>query len=571
MILGAIARRNMIRIEGERSSAFDLARGRLVLISAFFVMAYMILAVRAFDLMIIQGELSVHRVEELNEAASAEPAPPLHLRGEIFDRNGEVLATTLETASLFADTALVSDPAKTAQSLVDIFPDLQYGSTLQKLQSGKRFVWLKRSIMPEEQRAVLSIGEPGLEFEYESARVYPQGNLASHILGYTNVDGTGLAAIERNFNTLLGGGKTLSLTVDLRIQHAVRREVARAISEFNAKAGVGLVMDVNTGELIAGVSLPDFDPNNPGSPTDPSLFNRMVLGVYELGSVFKIFSTAALFETKHVPMGTTFDAREPIKRGRFTINDYHSEDRILTVPEVFMYSSNIGSAMMGEAVGTEALQGVYRDLGLLTPLDFEIREVGRPLVPEPWREINTLTASYGHGIATTPLQLITAVSTVVNGGYMVKPTLIKAERSAHEKIRVLSEETSRNMRELLRLTVTDGTGKSADVPGYLVGGKTGTAEKAGIHGYDRKKLISSFVGVFPSNAPRYAIFVAVDEPKGNKASYGYATGGWVGAPTVARIIRSMVSILGIEPVHDGDVVDPAEPLRQYVSKEGKHG
>jgi cell division protein FtsI (penicillin-binding protein 3) len=338
----------------------------------------------------------------------------------------------------------------------------------------------------------------------------------------------------------------------VRLQHALKREIADTILDFDAKAGAGLIMDVETGEILAATSLPDFDPHDYQSAKDQEVFNRLTLGVYELGSSFKIFSTAALIEKTNAHMGQKFDVREPIEIGRFKIRDYHPEKRILSLPEVFIHSSNIGSAMMGQAVGTEYLKNFYGDLGLFDTPEFEISEMGRPLVPSPWRDVNTLTASYGHGVAVSPLQLVKATASIVNGGVIVNPTLIKSTnlkdlKKKRPDLRIVSPQTSHRMRQLMRLVVTEGTGAKAEVAGFLVGGKTGTAEKPGKGGYNRKKLISSFLGVFPMDAPRYVIFVMVDEPKGNKASYGYATGGWVGAPTVARVISNMVSILGMSP------------------------
>lgn len=571
MMMRRVMRLNALKIAGDRHSSFDLARGRLVFISTCFVLAYMIMAVRAFDLSVLQHiDARDDGVQmPVLETAQADFVP----RADIVDRNGELLTTTLKTASLYADPQYIADPKEAAEALVKIFPDLSYGDVLQKLQSKRRFVWLKRGILPEEQHAVLRIGEPGLRTEYEYRRVYPQGSMLSHLLGYANVDNKGQAGIERSFDGLLVKGDELALTVDLRLQHTLRREVERAMTEFNALGGVGVIMDVNTGEILAGTSMPDFDPHNPGRASADSIFNRLTLGVYEYGSVFKIFSTAALLDTLNVPMSTTFDAREPIKIGRFKISDYHAEGRELSVPEVFMYSSNIGSAMMGQAVGTQALRDFYSDLGLLDPLDFEIKEVGHPIVPHPWREINTLTASYGHGVATTAMQLTAAVASIVNGGYAVKPHLVKGDYDPNAtRVRVVSEDTSNKMRQLMRLVVTDGTGGKADVSGYVVGGKTGTAEKpGGRKGYDHKRLISSFVGVFPMDHPKYAVFIAIDEPKGNKASFGYATAGWVAAPAVARVVASMASILGMEPVSDQrDLM--TEPVKHLIAdKEGRHG
>lgn len=572
------SRYHAFKFDGERSSALDLAHGRLVLMSAFFVLFYTVLAIRAFDLSVIQAlpqDADTGAAQEWPQAqaeVSGEGLPHGRvMRADITDRNGVLLATTLKTASLYADAQLISDAKSTAEGLITIFPELSYGAVFQKLQSGKRFIWIKRNITPDEEYAVLELGQPGLQFRREERRFYPQGALAAHLVGYTDVDARGLAGVERSFDNYLNEGRSLSLTIDIRLQHALRREIRRAVEEFSASSASGVIMDVKTGEILAGVSLPDFDPHDPGRASKEALFSHLTQGAYELGSVFKIFSTAALFESRNVPMSTTFDAREPLKRGRYTIRDYHAKERILTLPEVFMYSSNIGSAMMGEAVGTEALKAFYEDLGLLTPLELEIRETAHPIVPSPWRDINALTASYGHGVATTPVQLVSAVSSIVNGGLLVKPsvvlhdTLQKSAEAPH--IRVVSERTAEKMRELLRLVVTDGTGSNADVKGYQVGGKTGTAEKLVNGRYDRTKRMSSFVGVFPMDAPRYAVFVLVDEPQGNARSFGYATGGWVAAPAVARTIVSMASILGLPPEAPSRA-DPASPLKQYISTAG---
>ncbi|MGB0719112.1 MAG: peptidoglycan D,D-transpeptidase FtsI family protein, partial [Bdellovibrionales bacterium] len=471
MILIRRIRQNPSFLRGERSSAFDLARGRLVLMGGVFLLAYGFMALRAFDLSVIQArvfdaEAPVYKGEAQNPAAN--------LRADIVDRNGVMLATTLKTASLFADARYIADPQNAAKGLHRIFPDLAYGDVLQKLQSGKSFIWIKRNITPAEQQSVLALGEPGLVFDEGAQRFYPQGALAAHLVGYTNVDANGLAGIERGFDNYLQSGQPLRLTLDIRLQHALRREVAAAMKDFKGVGAAGVIMDVRNGDILAGVSLPDFDPHNLGKAQKDQSFNRLSLGVYELGSVFKIFSTAAFLETRGLPLSTTFDAREPLKRGRHTIRDYHAKNRVLTLPEVFMYSSNIGTAMMAEATGTQALRDFYTDLGLLTPMEFGVKEVARPLVPNPWREISTLTASYGHGISTTPLQMAAAVSSIVNGGVLVKPRLVLPGDGepveATQGVRIISEETAHEMRQLLRLVVTQGTGSKAEVAGYKVGG-----------------------------------------------------------------------------------------------------
>jgi cell division protein FtsI (penicillin-binding protein 3) len=475
------------------------------------------------------------------------------LRADIKDRNGVVLARSLKMFSLHADPVLIQEPAKVAKEISAIFPDLTYGSVLQKIQSKKRFVWLKRNISPDEQSKILQLGHPGLGFTEEMKRIYPHGGLSAHMVGSTGVDGQGLSGIEASFDELLfKQEEPLQLTIDVRLQHALRREMKNSIERHKAKGGVGIIMDVDSGEILSAVSLPDYDPNNYSKANPLQKFNQATLGVYELGSSFKIFSTAALLEKDASYLSKEYDVRKPIEIGHFKIRDYHPEKRSLSLPEVFIHSSNIGSAMIGQEVGTENLKSFYRDLGLLDVPDFEIQEIGKPLVPNPWREVNTLTASYGHGIAVSPLQLVRAAASIVNGGILINPTIVMQknnQKKATEKtsLRVVSPQTSHRMRQLMRLVVTEGTGSKADVKGFMVGGKTGTAEKPGKGGYNRKKLISSFLGFFPMDAPRYAVFIMIDEPQGIKETYGYSTGGWVAAPYVANTISAMASILGIKP------------------------
>jgi len=560
--------RKKMMMVGAKRSALDEAHGRLVIVKLAFALLFVLIAARLVDLSFIQGEVRKHMAQgEVSQ--SRMPDSKKLSRGDVVDRNGTLLAMSLETASLYADPRMVADPESLAANLVKIMPDLTYGDVLQKLQRKGRFIWIKRNLTPEEQYKVLMLGDPAVAFKTEMRRIYPQGPLTAQMVGYTDVDGNGLSGVERSFNSYLKkGSDPLKLTIDIRLQHVLRRETLSEVKKFNAKGGAGIIMDIKTGEVLAAVSLPDYDPHDPGAASAQAIFNNVTLGVYELGSTFKLFTTAALLELKNTPMSATFDARESIKRGRFTIADYHAEKRIMTVPEIFMHSSNIGSGLMAEAVGTEAFKDFYKDLGLLSKMDFEIEEVGTPLYPQPWRDINTLTASFGHGIAVTPLQMVSAAAGIVGGGTLVKPTIIIGNKADDTKkkteVRIVSEETAHKMRQLLRLVVSKGTGAKADVPGFTVGGKTGTAEKPGVRGYDRKRLISSFLGFFPMEAPRYAIFIMVDEPTGNKSSYGYATGGWVAAPAVGRTIAGMAAILGVQPKTIPAEKDIAAPLHKYL-------
>ncbi|MCK6418024.1 MAG: penicillin-binding protein 2 [Alphaproteobacteria bacterium] len=552
----------VISLTGDRSSALYIARGRLVLIGALFALAFFLLAVRAVDVTVMQA---------LPQTETAAPVPavqgaPLVRRAAILDRNGVLLATSVKAASLYADPTLIADPKGAAHKIVQIFPDLRIQDIMRSLTAPGRFHWIKRHITPAQQAAVLRIGEPGLAFAEDYRRIYPQGALAGHLLGYTNVDGRGLAGFERAFDdTLAQGQDSVRLSLDTRLQHALRREIENTMRQFNAKAGIGTILDANTGEVLAGVSLPDYDPNHVARADKDAVFNRLSLGVYELGSIFKIFSTAALLDKMSDALSMEFDARQPIQHGRFSIKDYHPQNRALSVPEVFMYSSNIGSALMGQAVGTKRLRTFYERLGLLTPMTFESREIARPLVPSPWRDIDTLTAAYGHGLATTPLQTAAAVASIVNGGTLVRPTLLAGGSAYGQGERIVSAQTAAHMRSLLRLVVTDGTGAKADVPGYWIGGKTGTAEKAQGGAYNHDRLLSSFIGIFPAHAPRYVVLIAIDEPRGNAQSHFYATGGWVAAPAVGRVVAAMGAILGLPPQNSDALKDPAQSMRAYIS------
>ncbi len=536
------ARYHRISVEGEHRAASAMAQSRLSFLSVCFVVAYLIMFARLIDLSIVQGTIPHMQMSQIETEKQVPIIMPR--RGDIYDANGFLLATTLKTPSLFVDPKLVMNAEKLAVDLRRIIPELDKEVALAKLTANNRFGWLAYALTPEQQEKILELGQPALGFQDQYTRIYPQGSLFAHIIGYTERDGLGLSGIERSYDDVLSKGEDVHLTIDLRLQHVVKREVARAMTDFNGIAGTGVILDVNTGEVLAGVSLPDFDLNKVGEVKDNQEFNRLTLGVYELGSMFKIFSTAAMLELKNPSLGTEYDARNPLKVGWHKIRDYHAQKRMLNIPEIFVHSSNIGTALMAQEIGGQALQAFYKDLGLIDKMRTDLKEVGAPLSPEKWSEGTTMTASFGHGLATTPLQMAAGVAMVVNGGFEVTPHFAKREKKALQ-VQVISSETSEKMRKLLRLVVASGTGKNAEVYGMEVGGKTGTAEKSINGKYERGKLISSFVGAFPMRDPRYVVMVMVDEPKGNKKSYGYATAGWVAAPAVKKIVAAMASIKGL--------------------------
>jgi cell division protein FtsI (penicillin-binding protein 3) len=488
------------------------------------------------------------------------PAPPAPARADIVDRNGKLLAATLDSPSLYANPKQILDPADTTRKLVQTFPSLKSDEVYTKLTSAKSFVYIKRHLTPREQYEANQLGIPGLQFQHEERRVYPDGTLTSHVVGYTGIDNSGFAGIERGLDDALKDRQgPLQLSLDLRIQYVLREELQRVIDDFTAKGAAGLIMDVNTGEVLAMVSLPDFDPNHPGAP-DPDhpglsladrMFNRNTLGVYELGSIFKIFTVAMALDYGTSSLTSTYDATHPIHIGRFTIGDYHGKHRVLSVPEILMYSSNIGAAKMAMAAGGQRQREFLSRLGLLKAPKVEVAEIGSPHFPAKWRDVNVMTIAFGHGISVTPLSFASAAATLVNGGILREATLLKQPPGdTAPGQQVISPRTSEQMRKLMRLVVEHGTGTQASAPGYVVGGKTGTADKVSGRHYAEMKLLSSFVGVFPINNPKYLILTMVDEPHPNKESHGYATAGWTVAPVTSRVIQRIAPLLGVEPVDE---------------------
>ncbi len=479
------------------------------------------------------------------------PTASLQARADIVDRNGEVLATTLEMPSLYANPKQIEEKEKVASELAQIFPELTSAKLAETLnRPNLSFVWIKHDLTPHQQLAVNALGEHGLQFLNEDRRVYPKGNLFAHVVGFVNSDGKGMAGIEAGLEKhLKSDASPVRLSVDARVQFILRSEILHQMAQFDAKRGFGLVMNVRSGEILALSSLPDFDPNNLTAATTEELYNHATFGVYEMGSVFKIFNTAMLLSSGLATMDTKFDATHPLHIGRFTIHDDHPQSRWLTVAEVFQYSSNIGSAKEAELAGIPRQRDFLGKLGLLDTPRIELPEVAAPHFPSDWREVNLLTIAFGHGMSVSPLQMATGVSAVVNGGLLYRPTLL-ASASQPRGERVLSPTVSDEMRKLLRLVVTSGTGKFAAAPGYLVGGKTGTAEEVANAGYARKQLLASFVGVFPINDPQYVVIISIDQPHGNKSSYGYATAGWVAAPGVSHIIERMAPLVGIHPIDE---------------------
>jgi cell division protein FtsI (penicillin-binding protein 3) len=568
---GVVAPTAPVHMEGIHKRALETGRNRLVVTGIFFAVAFSCIGARLIGLT-LQGGTESDRLA----VAAPEPASVLVPRAagigraDIVDRNGIVLATSLPTAELYADPHDIIDPQGAASELAKVLPDTNRDELLAKLSSPSRFVWLSRSLTPSQQYDVNKLGIPGIRFQRNERRIYPHGNVVSHVLGVTDIDGRGIAGVERQFeSTLSQAGAPLQLSLDVRIQAILHQELTAAVAEFNALGGAGLVMDVATGEVIAMVSLPDFDPNV-GMPTGPAGtvseagFNRATKGVYEMGSTFKLFNTAMVLDSGSATVNDRFDARFPIHISRFTITDYHGKNSWLSIPEILIYSSNIGSAKMALGAGIANQQAYLGAFGMLKAPTLELPEIGRPLVPAHWREINSMTIAYGHGMAVSPLQMVTGVSAVVNGGILHPATLLK--RDADVPVsgkRVITERTSTLMRAMMRMVVREGTGTKGDVPGYLVGGKTGTAEKQFSGVYKHNALVSSFIAAFPLNRPRYVVMSLIDEPHGNKKSFGFATAGWTATPVVGHLIARMAPLVGLAPVNGEEPT--LDDARQMVS------
>ncbi|MBV8188517.1 MAG: penicillin-binding protein 2 [Alphaproteobacteria bacterium] len=536
------------RLKGD---AQETARQRLVIASALFAMVFVAVGLRMSWVSLLRDSA------EPTQRMAARGGTIQSERGDIVDRNGIVLATSVPVMSAFVNPRLLLEPQDAARKIVSALPDLKYDELREKLEGDQTFVWVKRGLSPREYDRVNRLGIPGLDFQAEERRIYPQGTAAAHVIGYASVDNVGLAGVERYFDQQLQSGEIVQLAIDLRLQRMVEREIVHAVQKFSAIGATAIVMDVTNGEVIAMASLPTYDPNSAKTITNEALFNRATLGVYEQGSTFKIFNTAMALDTGKVTLASVFDATSPIHIDRFTINDDHPQRRPLTVPELFKYSSNIASAKMAVAMGIETQRAFFDKIGFLKPLTTQLTELAAPLYPRHWMTINAMTIAFGHGMSVTPLHLATGSAAVVNGGMLYAPSLVKRAPGSDPGKRIIQAKTSVMMRQLLRLNVQEGTGTKAEFPGYEVGGKTGTAEKPSRGGYRQKALISSFVGMFPMNDPKFLIVVSLDEPKGIAETGGYATGGMVSAPSVKTIIGDIVSLYGILP---GDLKEGLPPI-----------
>jgi cell division protein FtsI (penicillin-binding protein 3) len=482
--------------------------------------------------------------------------PLVPARGDIVDRNGVPLARTIDAWSIAVrPNKLVGDPNELAAKLAELMPERSAAAYLQILESGKTFAYLSRRAMPELVGAVNALGEPAIVFDREPDRLYPNLGLAAHVIGYTNLDGHGAAGIERAFDDRLGKrdlrGTPIQLSMDARIQQALEAELSGAMRTFSAIGAAGVVMDIKTGEVLAMTSLPELNPNDPGRGSMEARFNRATLGVYELGSTFKPFTVAMAMDDGHVKsLGQMYPCPKGLRVGNHTIGDTHPFGRACSVAEIMKESSNVGTAQIAAQVGGVRQKDYLRRMGFLEKVSIELMERGRTLTPgNNWGEAATMTVGFGHGIAVTPLHLASGYATLLNGGIWRPATLLKRGpgNAVPQGRRVFSEDTSYKMRALLRLVVTNGTGKKADAPGYRIGGKTGTAEKLQGGRYTGAAVVTTFAGVFPMDAPRYVVIAMLDDPKGTKETYGFHTAAWNVGPVVSKVVSRIGPVLGIQP------------------------
>ena len=492
-------------------------------------------------------------------------------RPDLLDRNGELLATDVKTMSVFAEPNRIIDVDEAVELLTAVLPDLDAKELRERLSSKKGFVWVKRQVTPKEQAEVFHLGLPGVGFVPENKRVYPNGPIGAHVIGYVDTDNIGIAGMEKwldeqsltdphvpGFFVDPASLKPVRLSLDLKVTHALRDELANGMQHWKAKAAAGMIIDVNTGEVIALESLPDYDPNNPLEAHDPSRINRINVGVYEMGSTFKALSIAMALDSGKVTLGSRVDARESLRYGRFTIHDFHATHRVLTVPEVFTHSSNIGTARMALMVGVEGHKAFLKKMGQLDRLRTELPESAEPLVPKHWGELNTMTIAFGQGLNVAPIQAVMAVAALVNGGHMMKPTFLPRTQEEADSIskQVVSAQTSESMRYLMRSNATHGSASFANIPGYYVGGKTGTADKI-IHGrYSQDRVFTTFMAIVPADKPKYLYMAIYDDPQAAPGDYGYHTAAWNAGRTTGALIRRIEPLEGIPPFKEA----PQQPF-----------
>ncbi|AZO29456.1 MULTISPECIES: penicillin-binding protein 2 [unclassified Mesorhizobium] len=538
-----------IVVDAARKATGGKAKTRIIMTMAVFFTIYSTIAGRLVYLGLQNPDMSGGPQSRVTAS-----------RPDIVDRNGEVLATDIKTASLFAEPRRIVDADEAIERLSTVLPEIDYEQTYRKLKSGAGFVWLQRQLTPKQQADILALGIPGLGFRTEKRRFYPSGETSSYIVGLTNIDNQGISGMEKyiddqGLTDLQASGlavardlKPVKLSIDLRVQHVVRDEVAAALERYRAIGAGAVVLNVKTGEVVAMASVPDFDPNNPYNAQEKDRLNRMSAGLYEMGSTFKSFTSAMALDSGKATMASRFDASHPIRVGHQAIHDFHGKNRVLSLPEVFLYSSNIGSAREAELVGIEGHREFLHRLGILDKMQTELPEVARPTEPKVWKQVNSFTIAFGHGVSTTPLQAAVGCAALMNGGYLIEPTFLPrtVEQAMTVAKKVVSEKTVEGMRYLYTLNAEKGSARNARVPGYRVGGKTGTAEKVINGRYSKDLNFNTFVAAFPMDDPQYLVFTIADAPHPEKPGMTDVAAANAGV-IAGNIIRRSAAMLGVKP------------------------
>jgi cell division protein FtsI (penicillin-binding protein 3) len=536
------------------NGSLEVARNRLVMSAICFSFALAMIAFRLLNVMVLNP---------VGEPLVSHGQSKFHLgRADIVDRHGEVLATSITTSSLYANAQKVLNAPEAVHRLAQVLPKLNKTKLIERLKSGKRFVWIARHLTPTQREHILSLGLPGFSFMRDQRRIYPYGNLVSHVVGLTDIDNNGIGGVEKTKDDFLRtGAQPLELAIDLKIQHVVYDVLKKGMDEFLATGAAAILMDLETEEILGMVSLPDFNPNKAVDVNGKEFFNKATLGMYEFGSTMKVVNTAMVLESGVASLKSTFDTSAPLQVGRFSITDYRANHGVINVAQILVYSSNRGSARMALAAGTERQKKFLEKLGYLSPNTIELPEHGRPIVPKHWRDVNTMTIAYGYGLAISPSHQINGMSSIIGGGCRKQGTLLKKSplNQSTPCNRVVSESVSKTMLQLMRFVVTHGTSTKANKEGYFIAGKTGTRNMLVNGSYRKDKVATAFVGILGENQdkPKYIVVVLLEDPKPIKKTFGFTTAGWNAAEIGGNILARVAAVVGLKPTPEPDrIVDP---------------
>ncbi len=538
-------------------SFLEIAKGRVAIALTSFLFVFIVVIFR-INFLVFQGD------DSTVTAFSSDKSAFYRNRMDIVDRNGTLLATNITTSSLYADARKITNPQAIAKSLCSLLPNISFKQLVNKLSSNKRFVWVARHLTPAQKDKILHAGLPALNFVKDVKRMYVHGNLNSHVLGLTNIDNNGVSGIEKFYDVALqSSGGVLQLSIDARIQHSIRDVLLSGIKEFNATGAAAIVMNIENAEILGMVSLPDYDPNHSIQLQSDFLFNRATSGMYEMGSTLKIINTAMVLDSGSAELTTVFNTSPILRIGKYTITDYRANYGKINVAEIFVNSSNKGSALMLLQAGGEKQREFLAKIGCLSKINIELPEIGAPLLPSKWSDASSMTISYGYGLGISPVHLLNSVATIIGGGCKKNATLIKGKNNSVTCNRVISKATSSTMKKLMHFVVTNGHSKKARVPGYFVSGKTGTRNMLVNGKYVNNRVSTTFVGAIGNDMehPKYMVVVLLEDPKATKNTMGFTAAGWNAAPIGGKILSRVASVTGLKPATENYLPNFKEFLR----------